>query len=594
MNKTNYDSIRYEGSTYYTTERNTQIVIALLKKNGIRHIVASPGATNFALVGSMQHDSFFNMYSCVDERGAAYMAIGIAEKTGEPVVLSCTGATSSRNYMAALTQAFQRKLPILVITSSLTDIVAGHLRAQMTDRSHAPLDVVASSFLLPIIHKNDSLDEWNCTIKVNQAIAELKRLKVGPVHLNLCTSYSTDFSVKKIPSVKNIPLYLNGDSMPAIPNGRIGIFVGSHRVFTDDEINAIEHFCSSYNGVVFCDHTSGYNGNHRLIMSLPFIQSDYTSICSCVDLLIHIGEISGDYYTLDGLKPKAVWRVNEDGIFVDYFYKLTSVFKMSELQFFNSFPLVSTKDSFVHECRKEYDNVYSKIPELPLSNIWIAHRLHQHIPSDSRIHFAILNSLRAWNFFELAHDVKSRSNVGGFGIDGCVSSLIGAALCNPHNLYFGIFGDLAVFYDINIFMQDKFPNNIRIIVLNNGRGTEFRNYSHTAFKALGKSVDAYVAAAGHFGAGCDSPLRAVCEVAGLVYYPIGCKEEFDNVLSEFLNCKSQTSMLLEVFTNSDDESTALRMIAEILHGPLTLSKITVNMKSYLKKIIRNIKYRKLS
>ena len=76
---------------YYTDEQNIQIVLALLKAHKIRKIVASPGTTNMTLVASMQQDSYFEMYSSVDERSAAYMACGLAAESGEPVVLSCTG-----------------------------------------------------------------------------------------------------------------------------------------------------------------------------------------------------------------------------------------------------------------------------------------------------------------------------------------------------------------------------------------------------------------------------------------------------------------------------------------------------------------------
>ena len=111
----------------YSEERNVQIVISLLKSHGIRKVIASPGTTNMHLVGSLQNDSFFEMYSCVDERSAAYMACGMAEESGEPVVLSCTGATASRNYMPGLTEAFYRKLPVLAITSHRGDHAIGHL-----------------------------------------------------------------------------------------------------------------------------------------------------------------------------------------------------------------------------------------------------------------------------------------------------------------------------------------------------------------------------------------------------------------------------------------------------------------------------------
>ena len=91
-------------NTHYTDEVNTQIVISLLKEHKIKKVIASPGTTNIRLVASMQQDDFFEMYSAADERSAAYIACGMAEESGEPVVLTCTGATASRNYIPGLTE----------------------------------------------------------------------------------------------------------------------------------------------------------------------------------------------------------------------------------------------------------------------------------------------------------------------------------------------------------------------------------------------------------------------------------------------------------------------------------------------------------
>ena len=103
---------------HYTAVRNTQIVLYLLKAHGIRKVVASPGTQNMSLVLSMQQDAFFEMYSAADERSAAYIACGLAAESGEPVVLSCTGATASRNYVPGLTEAYYRHLPVVAITST--------------------------------------------------------------------------------------------------------------------------------------------------------------------------------------------------------------------------------------------------------------------------------------------------------------------------------------------------------------------------------------------------------------------------------------------------------------------------------------------
>ena len=152
----------------YSDEKNVQLVIGLLKAHGIRKIVASPGTTNITFIGSLMHDTFFQIYSSVDERSAAYIACGLAEAANEPVVISCTGATASRNYFPGLTEAYYRKLPVLAITSTREEYKIGHLIDQQIDRSQQPKDTVVCSEHLPLI--KDDEDWWNCTIKVNRAI----------------------------------------------------------------------------------------------------------------------------------------------------------------------------------------------------------------------------------------------------------------------------------------------------------------------------------------------------------------------------------------------------------------------------------------
>ena len=76
-------------SDLHTKEVNTQVVIALLKAHGVKKVITSPGGTNIAFVGTIQKDPYFEIYSSVDERSAAYMACGLAEESGEPVVISC-------------------------------------------------------------------------------------------------------------------------------------------------------------------------------------------------------------------------------------------------------------------------------------------------------------------------------------------------------------------------------------------------------------------------------------------------------------------------------------------------------------------------
>lgn len=587
MQKNKYtDAHRISTGKYYTAERNKQIIISLLKAYAIKRVIVSPGATNFALVGSMQYDSFFEMYSCVDERAAAYMAIGMATQTREPVVLSCTGATASRNYMPALTEAWKNNIPLLVITSSLSLASVGHLRAQVTDRAHSPSDMIYKSYQFDNI--KDWEDEWSTTVRCNEALTTLLEVR-KPILINVCTTYCRDFSVKELPYTRYIPTISNKDNPPKLPDGNIGIFIGSHKVFSEKEVDLIDSFCLKHNAVVFCDHTSGYYGNYKVNMTIPFGQELYNSKNRNISLLIHLGEISGDYYTAFSLRPKEVWRVNIDGAYVDFFHVLTKVFKMQELDFFEMYQAKQiTFDSFYKSCKQESQYFYSILPETTFSNIWIARELSNKLPAKSQIHLGILNSLRSWNFFDLPKFVESVSNVGGFGIDGCVSSLVGAALVHPDKLYFGVVGDLAFYYDVNILLNNKLPNNVRLIIVNNGLGVEFRNYCHDAMKAFGMGVNSYVAAEGHFGEQTNSTVIDFCNNANIEYCRITCKEEFLQIEPKLLNPNISKMMVVEVITLPDEESEALKLYRQILADPISKRKRIRQKLSGIKRKIKQV------
>ena len=546
---------------YYTNEKQAQVIIALLKAHGIRKVIASPGATNVTFVGSLQNDPYFEIYSSVDERSAAYIACGLTEESGEPVVISCTGATSSQNYMPGLIEAFYRKLPILAITSTQPTNRISHHIAQVTDRTIMPKDALKLSVELPIIKDDDDL--WDCEIKVNKAILELKRGGGGPVHINLPTDYSKSYDIKELPKYRVISRITQNDRFPELAKGKIGIFVGAHSKMSKELTETIDQFCSINNAVVFCDHTSNYYGKYRLLFSLVAAQQQLNLSEIKPDVLIHIGEISGDYYNL-GISGHQVWRVNEDGEIRDTFRKLRYVFEMPELNFFNHYAQSNNgKNTYFIQCKELLTDLQKKLPELPFSNIWLASKLAHQIPQKSAIHFGILNSLRSWNFFELPESITSASNVGGFGIDGGLSTFIGASLANKNKLYFLVIGDLAFFYDMNVLGNRHVGNNIRILLVNNGKGTEFRQFNHVAAQ-FEEDADKFISAAGHFGNKSQKLVKHYAEDLGFEYLCASDKQQFEQEYKRFLTPEiTERPMLFEVFTNSDEESDALKTIMNI-------------------------------
>jgi 2-succinyl-5-enolpyruvyl-6-hydroxy-3-cyclohexene-1-carboxylate synthase len=398
-------------SKFYTDEKNALIIVALLKANGIRKVIASPGATNVTFVASVQYDPFFEVYSAVDERSAAYMACGLAHESGEPVVISCTGATSSQNYTPGLIEAYYRKLPVLAITSTQLVAKVGHHVAQVTDRSNLPNDTQRISVELPIVKDDD--DWWECEVKVNQAILELKRGGGGPVHINMPTRYSRSYETKTLPACRVMNRFTATDKLPEL-KGRVAVFIGAHAPFSPEETEALDRFCGSNNAVVFCDHTSSYKGKYRLLYSLAASQDQADPTSDKPDVTIHIGEVTGDYASM-GMVGKEVWRVSEDGEIRDTFRKLRYVFEMDEKAFFERYTDSSntSTDQYLKHCQARLKEVQQESPVIPFSNIWVAQQTAHKIPEGSVVHFGILNSLRAWNFFELPHSVTSMSNVGG-------------------------------------------------------------------------------------------------------------------------------------------------------------------------------------
>lgn len=562
-----------ESKFKYTNERNVQIVIALLKAHGIHRVIASPGTTNMTFVVSIENDPWFRIWSSVDERSAAYLACGMAAETGEPVVISCTGATASRNYMPGLTEAYYRKLPVLAITSTRGNHKIGHLIDQQIDRRNIPNDIAMESVTIPMVKKVE--DERFCEVEANKAILALKLNGGGPAHINMYTKYSRDFSVKEIPHVNAIFRHTAFDAdLPAVPHaGRVVVFIGSHADFSDRLTAAVDKFCATYDAIVCCDHTSGYRGKYEIHSQLVCGQKSWRSRLASANLCIHIGEVSGNSFMV---RAAHTWRVSPDGKIRDTFGNLRRVFMMPEELFFERY----SKDDICHTeyrdaMEKEVETLTSKLPELPFSNIWMAQQMVNLLPADSELHLGIYHSLRSWNFFKLPEGIQAKCNVGGFGIDGGVSTMMGASFANPDKLFIGVFGDLAFFYDMNVVGNRHVGNNVRILLINNGKGNEFRNYDHPCY-FLGEEADSYVAAAGHYGNKSSCLVRDYAVNLGYEYLSAWNKEEFNAVIDRFLTKElTDKPMLLEVFTETKDESDALEQTLNIMTDPMQTIKRTI-------------------
>lgn len=543
----------------YTNDENAQIVLSLLKQFGIKKIVVSPGMTNVPISRSVQIDPWFEVYSVVDERSAAYVANGLAYASGEPVVISCTGATASRNYLPGLTEAYYRKLPIIALTSQRHTSDYGNLVPQITDRSVSQNDVKKLAVHLPVV--KDDEDRERCVISVNKALIAATTQGGGPVHINLpVTDFS--FETKELPEVRKID-YLSSETIldrldelkHDLEGKKVALFIGAHNKLPRSAQESIGRFAEKQGAAVIVDHTSNYYGKNSILLAKI---ADLRRSNNQPDIVIDIGSVTGEY-SIGWLFNKPTWRVSEDGEVHDRMHGQTKLIHSSERYFFKSLASInfSVNSNYYDSLSSEVENV--AIPEMPLSNTFISQQLSSRLPRDSSIHMGILNSLRNMNFFDIHSSIDGSSNVGGFGIDGPLSTIIGQSFADTNRLVFGLVGDLAAFYDMNALGIRHIGRNIRILVVNNNGGVEFR-LNDEIERQLGDDTNEFIAASGHNGS-----IKDWAESQGFLYMSAKTKEQFMDDVDNF--CEPSVSafqkpVIFEVFTEMSNEQEAYRLIHE--------------------------------
>ncbi len=254
-----------------------------------------------------------------------------------------------------------------------------------------------------------------------------------------------------------------------------------------------------------------------------------------------------------------MWRVSPDGELRDRLGRLEYIFEMSESVFFEHYSKEGEDSSNIRDYSAAWhamdQSLRERLPDMPFSNLWIAQQLSPLLPAGCVLHLGILNSLRSWNYFPAPETVETMANVGGFGIDGCVSSLIGAALVRPDVLHFGVVGDLAFFYDLNALGNRHVGHNLRLLLVNNGTGGEFHRQESPGSK-FGETVNDFIAASGHFGSKSLNLVRHFAEDLGFRYFTADDKESFKRMLPAFLSQDTNTSVIFECFTNVKDDAMA--------------------------------------
>ncbi len=534
-------------------------LIAELKAYGIKNIIASPGMQNAGFNYIVQNDSFFSCYSVIDERSAAYVATGMSFETKQPTVITCTGATASRNYLSALTEAYYNNIPLVAITFFNPVGNEYNLTPQYVNRSVTQQDIKRVQVNLPDISKGGNISE--CLILINAALSAAKYKKV-PVIINCPTgdfdNINTDMLLNEVWKTE----YIYDDFTKLkelIKHKKTAIFIGYHSKFSKETLSVISDFANTQNIPVFCDHTSNYHGLNKILIS----QAVKTiSKADRPELIIDLGRICGDYtaYSLFMRKNIHVCRVSELGDYnCRYGINVNQIYVGPEKTLFEKI----NSDGKITS-GNYYDIIKNSIPigvdynNLPLCNSMVCNYLSKYIPKNSSLNISILNSLRCMNFINLDETIDVKCNVGGFGIDGALSTIVGMSLVNKDKKYFCLIGDLAFFYDMNILGNRHINKNIKIFLINNNRGEEFRLNADLENK-IGEETDKLIAAANHNINGA----KAWAESCGFEYFSTATKNNLEEFIKDLCTKEFNKPILVEIFIKNEDEIKGLAMVKRI-------------------------------
>ncbi|MBV7331467.1 2-succinyl-5-enolpyruvyl-6-hydroxy-3-cyclohexene-1-carboxylic-acid synthase [Chloroflexi bacterium TSY] len=474
----------------------------------VRNFIISPGSRSAPLTLAFARHPEIQCRIVYDERSAAYVALGLAQQTRQPVGLVCTSGTAALNYGPAVAEAYYQQVPLLIFTA---DRPPEWIDQQDNQSLHQPdlyLPHCRGSFVFPVdVRHPDS--QWHVNRIVSEALYLVLGLTPGPVHINVplreplyVKEQETNSSISQARtiSVQKAELNLseaNGETVVATWRQAkrklivVGMYPPSHRLQ-----EALRQLRQDPTVAIIGDMTSNLKPDvtplHQADMILG--TQDVTAKQALrPDLVVSFGGPLVSKYLklyLRQNKPQEQWHILPSGNAPDTYQCLTHVLHMEPVDFLAQ---LSTR---ITESAHRLDHVVSGdlyathwqhmqeqasralkdfLEKASFGEFVAVHRVLQALPDQSRLQLGNSMPIRYANFIGYLSGWQPgaiHSNRGVSGIDGTVSTAVGAALADevPTTL---IVGDLAFFYDRNGLWHQHLPPNLRIVVLNNHGGGIF-------------------------------------------------------------------------------------------------------------------------
>jgi len=517
----------------FSAKRSIQVLGHLLQQYGIEKMVISPGSRNAPLAIHFSGIDAFECFSIVDERSAAFTAMGMAKSLKKPVAISCTSGSAAVNYYPAITEAFYQNIPLLILTADrptdFVDLFDGQtIRQKNVFHQHSYGD-----FEL-LEDEAENAEEQN--FKTIKTAIELCIEKQGPVHINIPLSE---------------PLYNLVYELPIFPEVEI--------IKQEKPYEISSHLVSEFNQakrILILAGTLDHNPELESILS-QFVKNHSVVVLTTYapDLLITIGQNVVSKKVKEFLrkaKPTKHWHIDQHW-FPNTYYALTEKINAKPEVFFGQLLPFSRLEpqayynlwSVLKDKRDEKHEAFCKSSSF--SDFKIFETLEQKIPENYHVHISNSSAIRYAELFPYSKNHQIYCNRGTSGIDGCTSTAMGYAMMNENPVIL-ITGELSFMYDINGLWNQYIPPYTRIIVVNNGEGNIFRiipGPSNT------NAVDEFIATKHH------KNVENLAKHFGFSYFKVEEEETFLRVLDNFFKADEKPK-ILEIDTSEIQNADVLK------------------------------------
>lgn len=502
----------------YSSIPSAQSIVHHCKAKDIKNIVISPGSRNAPLILGFSEDTFFNCFSIVDERCAAFFALGMAQQQQEPVALVCTSGSALLNYYPAIAEAFYSDIPLIIISadrpSHKIDIGDGQTIRQ--ENIFKNLIGYSANLKLDISHATERLEVENESLFLG-----LQSIEVGQETIQayndqeLNTAFNTAIT-NNTPVHINIPfeepLYNIVETATCISSVILNELEENESKFDFKNLaqtwnnakkkmvlvgvnppNIIEQqfldeLAEDGSVIVFTETTS--NLHHPDFF--PSIDSIIAPIEKSENREALFKNLQPDVLlTFGGLivskkikaflrqyKPKQHWHIDNKKAYDTYFC-LTHHLKLDVNTFFHAFfdlaeNIESTYQEYWQKRKKSYEVKREEyLNKIPFSDLLAFNVLIKSIPNNYLVQLANSSTIRYAQLFDLKTSLRVFCNRGTSGIDGSTSTAIGASIYNEAPTLL-VTGDLSFFYDSNGLWNTYIKPNFRVILINNDGGGIFR------------------------------------------------------------------------------------------------------------------------